>query len=109
MHGVTLAVANGNDSMVLNEPPPPLVATTTIDTGSGQDQVIVNNYGRATTINLGGGPDLVDVRVTAAKTSADSLTIHGGSGNDTVDGAGTGANATPTTSTATPPPPTPSP
>jgi len=96
MHDVTLKVGNGNDSIVLNNPPPPLVATTTVDTGSGQDQVTVNDYGGATTINLGGGADTVDVRVTAIKTSADSLTIHGGSGSDTIDVASTGNNATTT-------------
>ena len=97
MKAVTLAVANGNDTITLNDPPPALVATTTIMTGSGQDQVVVNNYGGATTINLGNGPDTVDVRVTAQKnlpnTGPDSLVINGGTGEDSIDIASTGDDA----------------
>src|SRR5262249_41040882 len=93
MKGVALTVGNGNDTITLGAPPPALVATTTVTTGSGQDHVVGDDYGGATTINLGGGPDSVDVRVIPARTGADRLTIKGGSGHDTIDIASTGDDA----------------
>ena len=97
MSALTLEVGNGDDNIALNDPPPSLVATTTIITGSGQDQVVVNNYGGATAIYLGSGADTVDVRVTADMTgTANTLTINGGTGADTIDIASTGIGATTT-------------
>src|SRR5262249_50446200 len=81
-------------TITLNNPPPALVKTTTIITGNGQDHVLVNDYGGATTIDLGNGPDTVDVRVATAKTSGvDSLVVNGGTGPETTEIASKGDNA----------------
>jgi hypothetical protein len=93
MKAVTLSLGRGDNVVTLDDPPPAPVQKTTVNPGDGADQIVINNYGANTKLNLGAGIDNVDVRVTAPKTTNDVLNIIGGSGIDTIDIESTGDNS----------------
>src|SRR5262249_31752428 len=93
---IKLVTAGGDDNILVNSAPPSNVATTEIESGAGQDHIVVNDYVATTTVDAGANDDTIDVRVVNAKTASDSLTVKGGDGNDTVDLQSTGQFATTT-------------
>lgn len=90
MEAVALLTAGGDDTVNMISAPPTIVKSLTIDTGAGNDHVVVANYMNATTINLGAGDDTFELRVTVAKTAADSIVINAGDGDDVIDIQNTG-------------------
>lgn len=90
VEAVALLTAGGDDTVNMISAPPSVLKSFTIDTGAGNDHVVVANYVNATTVNLGAGDDTFELRVTVAKTTADSIVINAGDGNDGIDIDNTG-------------------
>ena len=94
MEELALSTAAGEDTVNVISAPPSVIRSTVIDTGDGSDHVVVGDYINATTIYLGAGDDFLDLRITKAKTAADTITVNGGDGIDTINVADTGEAAT---------------
>ncbi|WP_210349575.1 LamG-like jellyroll fold domain-containing protein [Bradyrhizobium agreste] len=91
---ISVVLGSGDDTVALMSAPPAIVARTSIDSGDGDDHVVISDYAAITGIAMGAGNDRLDLRVANAKTAADGLTINGGVGADTIDVATTGGGAT---------------
>ncbi|MFL9828950.1 hypothetical protein ABTU92_29520, partial [Rhodoplanes sp. SY1] len=91
MEELTLATLGGNDTVTIVAAPPAIVRSTTVETGDGDDSVVVDAYGTDTVIDLGGGDDTLSLRAT---TAGETITVRGGTGDDIIAVETTGTDAT---------------
>jgi hypothetical protein len=76
---LTLSTGSGQDTIVVGNTPS---GTTTINAGSGNDQILINGAGGPLKLNGQGGDDLFSFR-----NFTRTATINGGPGSDTVEAA----------------------
>ncbi|MCU0963071.1 MAG: lactonase family protein, partial [Pirellulaceae bacterium] len=95
MQQLHLSSAGGSDNIRLVAPPTNAGTTipVTVETGEGDDSVLLSRFGSTTTVDTAGGADTVDIRVGEENTT---LTVSAGDGNDRISLAGTAAGSTTT-------------
>ncbi|MBD2365415.1 3-carboxy-cis,cis-muconate lactonizing protein, partial [Anabaena minutissima FACHB-250] len=82
IEALEVSTANGEDIITLRQAPSPEVVTTTINTGDGDDSVILQALSPNTIVNLGAGNDTAQLR---ADTASSNLTVRGEGGDDTIN------------------------
>ena len=93
MAELNLTTAGGSDNIRLVAPPTNAEAPipVTIETGEGDDSVLLSRFGSTTTVDTAVGADTVDIRVGEENTI---LTVSSGDGNDRIALAGTAVGST---------------
>ncbi|MCF4969231.1 hypothetical protein CV014_19930 [Nostoc sp. CMAA1605] len=82
IEALVVSTASGEDVITLRQAPSPKVLTTTINTGDGNDSVILQALSSTTVVNLGTGNDTAQLR---AETPSSNLTVRGQGGDDTIN------------------------
>ena len=81
IEAIRVGTGGGGDNLTVFEAPTSEVAQLTIDTGDGDDILIIEDHSATTNVMLGDGSDLAELRTTANG----AITIDAGAAEDTIN------------------------